>query len=236
MATKKTSKTTKTAHVLNVLSGGQDEAAPGEEDALTEEVAAPKPRAKRTAPILDDAHASDEALVGSIQEALSQELAKESLPGQTPAPLPEAAEETEVVAVPIQDAPPPAAPKPEPEVAPKPAPAKAPAPTDISEPVGEGRHVNSATPLPGDLVYVNIMQALVEEKAEKYIQMFGLCPCSRCQADVKAIALSNLPPKYMVMPKGAFVPMLTVYDRQFGTALTAHIIAACRKVMDDPRH
>ena len=37
------------------------------------------------------------------------------------------------------------------------------------------------------------MLGLVEEKAERYVKMFGLCPCPRCVADVKALALTRLP-------------------------------------------
>lgn len=229
MATKKTSKTTKTAHVLNVLSGGQAEGAPGEEETLSPELA-PAPAAPihpNVPPMLDDAHVSDQALMGSIHDALSQELEEEGLPPVEEAPV----EEIPVEEAPVAEPAPEPAPEPEPEPAPMPKAKAAAAP-----PSEEDRHAASTTMLPGDLVYVNIMQALVEEKAQKYIEMFGLCTCSRCQADVKAIALSNLPPKYMVMPKGEFVPMLTVYERQYGTALTAHIISACRKVMDEPRH
>jgi hypothetical protein len=87
-----------------------------------------------------------------------------------------------------------------------------------------------------EFCHVNIMQALVEEKSLKYIQMFGLCTCSRCVADVKALALSNLPPKYIVMHKGQVVPMLSVYEGRFSSALTAQIINACKVVMQNPRH
>ena len=38
----------------------------------------------------------------------------------------------------------------------------------------------------------NVMEALVESKAEKYIDLFGLCPCSRCRTDVVALALTRL--------------------------------------------
>ncbi len=87
-----------------------------------------------------------------------------------------------------------------------------------------------------ELLYVNVMQQLVEEQAMRYIRMFGVCDCPRCVIDVKALALTNLPPKYVVMRRGEMVPMLTVYEKRFSTAVTAQLIQACKKVMEFPRH
>ncbi len=87
-----------------------------------------------------------------------------------------------------------------------------------------------------DFCHVNVMQALVDEKCMKYIKMFGLCDCSRCVADVKALALTSLQPKYLVMHKGEVIPMLTVYEGRFSSAVTAQLINACKVVMDNPRH
>ena len=68
--------------------------------------------------------------------------------------------------------------------------------------------------------YINVMQVLVEEKAPKYIQMFGLCPCKHCQADVMALTLSNLVPKYVVLPKRDRIPMLTVYEGRYNSTIS----------------
>jgi hypothetical protein len=84
--------------------------------------------------------------------------------------------------------------------------------------------------------YVNVMQILVEENAEKYMNMFGLCQCPRCVADVKALALNNLIPKYVVMREGEMVPRITLYEGRFQTAVTAQILRACQSVMANPRH
>ncbi|UQT48929.1 late competence development ComFB family protein [Flavonifractor plautii] len=54
--------------------------------------------------------------------------------------------------------------------------------------------------LPDGAEWVNVMLGLVEEKAERYVKMFGLCPCPRCVADVKALALTRLLTKYVVLP------------------------------------
>ncbi len=84
--------------------------------------------------------------------------------------------------------------------------------------------------------YVNVMEALVEEKATKYIDMFGLCKCHRCVADVKAYALNHLVPKYVVMRTGEVIPRITLYEGQFSADVTAQILTACKVVMANPRH
>lgn len=83
--------------------------------------------------------------------------------------------------------------------------------------------------------YINIMQALVDEKAPKYIQLLGVCPCSRCLADVKALALCHLEPKYIVIQKDQKFPY-SVYENYYNAAVTSQLISACRVVKENPRH
>ena len=87
-----------------------------------------------------------------------------------------------------------------------------------------------------DVTYTNVMQVLVEEKAPRYIQKFGLCTCKHCAADVKALTLSNLVPKYVVLSKMDRIPMLTVYEGRFSSTIFAQLTRACKIVMDHPHH
>ena len=87
-----------------------------------------------------------------------------------------------------------------------------------------------------DVTYVNIMQTLVEEKAPQYIKKFGLCTCKHCEADVKALTLNNLVPKYVVLSKLNRIPMLTVYEGRYSTTIFAQLTRACKTVMDHPHH
>ena len=80
------------------------------------------------------------------------------------------------------------------------------------------------------------MQELVEEKAERYIRMFGLCDCPRCVADVKALALTSLPAKYVVLQETARRPMVSLYRARYDAPVTAQLLSACKQVMDAPRH
>lgn len=87
-----------------------------------------------------------------------------------------------------------------------------------------------------DVTYLNVMQMLVEDKADKYIKMNGICPCPRCRIDVVALTLSKLPSKYVVVQRSDAVPMMTVYENRYGTAVTSQLMAACERVKAHPRH
>ena len=100
----------------------------------------------------------------------------------------------------------------------------------------EQPHPPTQYPVDQSTIYVNVMEALVEDKAMKYIDMFGLCKCPRCVADVKAYALNHLDPKYVVMHTGEVIPRITLYEGRFSAAVTAQLLTACKLVMEHPRH
>jgi len=282
-ANKKSANTSKTAHVMNLISKNKE---PAPEEAAVEVKAAggvstPEPASSSTPPVIASL-SSDAAVSDQIKNALEDVLEAEapaappqpgSVPG--PAPVPEQAAEPapaapaqpvteaapaqpqpEAVAAPgPEPAPEPEpAPAPEPQSAaqPEPAPAAVPGPEIVSAPAAapEPAPAQAASPEPApapepepeakhddnDLAYVNVMQALVEEKAMKYIKMFGMCQCERCVIDVKATALNNLTPKYVVMKKGEMIPRITIYEGRFNTTVTAQLLNACKLVMDNPRH
>ena len=87
-----------------------------------------------------------------------------------------------------------------------------------------------------DFTSVNVMESVVESKVDKYIDLFGLCHCPRCRADVIALALNRLPAKYIVMPKNEALPRISMYESSLGTVATAEILWACKAVFDAPRH
>ena len=163
------------------------------------------------------------------QEDIEKMLAAANAPAQEPAPAPEPApaapsggkmsqEDIEkmlaAASAPAQEP----APEPAP-VASKPTPPPPPAPAEEE-----------------DVSYNNIMQVLVEEKAPAYIKKFGLCTCKQCEADVKALTLTNLVPKYVVLSKLDRIPMLTVYEGRFNSTVFAQLTRACKVVMDHPHH
>lgn len=210
----KNDKTSKTARVMNLLSKKADPAAPAQEQAP----AAPVP------PIVTSM-APDAAVSVQIKTALETALEGElgPVPPAAPAPQPEPEPEPQ----------PPA--EPEPPAEPGPAPVQAapaeepPAPAPEEEPAHQFLEPEN----PG---YINVMQVLVEEKAPKYVQMFGLCSCKRCMEDVKAYTLNHLPPKYVVLEPNDRVPRLTVYEGKFSSDITAQLLQACKAVHETPHH
>ena len=76
----------------------------------------------------------------------------------------------------------------------------------------------------------------MERKAETYMELFGLCCCDRCKMDVQALALTELPAKYVVMAKNELPLRLSLYEGRMNTAVTAQILRACKVVLAEPRH
>ena len=87
-----------------------------------------------------------------------------------------------------------------------------------------------------DSEFFNVMHRLTEEKADRYISMFGLCDCKRCRQDVIALALNGLAPKYVVMPPAEMTVRSDMYSVRHSGEITAQLLHACREVMEHPRH
>ena len=216
-------KTSKTARVMNLLSKKPDPAA---------EAAAPEAPAAPAAPVppIVTSMAPDAAVSVQIKNALEDALEGE-LEAQQPAPA--HGSQPEPVPVAVQ-----AASAPEPEPAPEPLPAEPEPVPQAAEPEPAPVKDGSAHEFvePENPGYINVMQVLVEEKAPKYVEMFGLCTCKRCMEDVKAYTLNHLPPKYVVLEPNDRVPRLTVYEGKFSSDITAQLLQACKVVMETPHH
>lgn len=199
-----------------------------EEPAVPEEPAAEaveEPASEEPSEEVLAAAAAVETPVKAVEEVVAQTLAEEmesqvELPHQDSADLPPEA---------MADI--------EPEPAPE-APERSydPPVTMMEDPPVLTHGEDGGDPNDEELNYVNVMQILVEEKAPRYIEMFGLCPCRRCAVDVKALTLTNLVPKYVVMRKAEMIPMLTIYEGRYASTIFAQLTRACKLVMDHPHH
>lgn len=288
MAPRKGSRSSKTDHVLNLLSHpstpepqqpakqAANEKAPEEAlptsapegNTVPHHDAPPREERRLTPPVLEVARANNEALEETIREALESALAldesegapaeeptaaeepspvEESVPTESSVPVEESAPAEE--SAPVEEPAPTEAPAPieEPVPVEKPAPAEEPAPVKEPAPAEEPISNKLPTPeeaalikpeeiLPDESRFVNVMLPLVEEKLLKYVRMFHLCECPRCLADVKALALSHLPPKYVVLEGSTYTPMMSFYQAKFDSDVTAQVIHACKQVMEAPRH
>ena len=148
-----------------------------------------------------------------------------------PVPAPEPAPAPEAVAVPE----PTPAPDPVPAPAPDPTPKTATRPEPTIQPE-EAPFLPREVKLPDGAVCVNVMELLVEERLERYVRMFGLCTCPRCLADARALALTRLPSKYVVLNGDTAIPTLSLYRSKFESMVIAQVIQACKSVMESPRH
>ena len=64
----------------------------------------------------------------------------------------------------------------------------------------------------------------------------NLCVCERCQDDMKALALSNLPPHYVVADKGTILTQVS-FDLIGGKAQVISVVLnAIKTVGANPRH
>lgn len=256
MSASKESNSSKTAHVMNLLSrtranpaaeaAAQEKAVQPAEAAVpptpTAAAVPPTPAASAPAPAPAPAESapqstpptspiiaslsSDHAISSQIKDALAsslEELAESEPVAETPpAPVveevPQPKSVAEEPAAPVIEE----VPQPEPVVETPPAPVA----------------VDSAAEKPDEeeVICANIMEILVERKAETYMELFGLCCCDRCKMDVQALALTELPAKYVVMAKNELPLRLSLYESRMNTAVTAQILRACKVVLAEPRH
>ena len=82
----------------------------------------------------------------------------------------------------------------------------------------------------------NIMEDLVEWKLSELMRSAGMCSCERCRADVKALALNNLPPRYVVSVSGDVYSHFDAMNVQMQVNITAAVASAIRIVRNSPHH
>lgn len=236
MASNKDSKTSKTAHVMNLLSknrGAEPAPQPAAPQPEPAEVPAAEPVPAAPIPPIISSINADAAVSSQIKDALEAVLDEADPPRpavQTPPQQP---------AVPEAEPPAAAVPQPVPEAAPAPQP-EAPREEEPFAAAIEAVHPQDSpagSPVTAERpAYINVMQVLVEEKAEKYMKLSGMCCCDTCKVDVKAYALNHLPPKYVVMSRGEMIPKLTFYELQHSSDITAQLMKACTVVAGAPHH
>ena len=78
-----------------------------------------------------------------------------------------------------------------------------------------------------------IFGELIKEQMKKNT---GLCACELCQDDMRALALNNLPPHYVVTDKGTILTQVS-FDLIGGkTQVISVVMNAIKTVGANPRH
>ncbi len=87
-----------------------------------------------------------------------------------------------------------------------------------------------------EFMYLNVCEELVRDKVHEYMDRFNKCKCKRCVADTMALALTNLPPKYVVLNNKDEIPFISFYENKYRILLMTELTKACLTVNSNPRH
>ena len=82
----------------------------------------------------------------------------------------------------------------------------------------------------------NYMEELVIKKTEELMKLINMCQCEKCRLDIMAIALNELPAKYVVSEKGELYTKLNELKQQFEIDVETEIIKAAVIVSKNPQH
>ena len=93
-----------------------------------------------------------------------------------------------------------------------------------------------ATPKASNFKYLNVMEHVVENIARDYVGRLGGCTCEHCIADVTALTLNKLTPKYVVVEPPAASPLLNFYSSRFAPQVIVELTKSCFIVKENPHH
>lgn len=82
----------------------------------------------------------------------------------------------------------------------------------------------------------NVSEMLVDEYIDDCIKSSGMCTCAKCRADVKAYALNNFPPHYVVTEVGELITQARTMSLQFRTDIITAIMLGIVTVSANPKH
>lgn len=83
----------------------------------------------------------------------------------------------------------------------------------------------------------NFMEILVWEMLDKVLEKRpDVCKCEHCRYDIAALALNDLPPRYVVSEQGETYTRAKTLGQQFTIDVIAKIAHAANVVAAHPRH
>ena len=247
-------KTSKTSHVLNLITNGAAEAeeaqgAPQEAAKETKDAPAAEPQktAQENKVIVVNETSENEKLSNEIKSRLEAQLEAEVAEARAAEQM-DAVTELAAEAVKENDTEAQIRPVPEPQATVQAAQpvseVQASAPSSAAQPVlmraaaagGDDVGVREA---PREPVYrmLNVMERILSNTdVVGQMKQYGVCLCSRCRADVQALVLTNLPSKYVIIDSTPTSPIIGYYEGNYRIKIAAEIAKACIKVKERPRH
>lgn len=86
------------------------------------------------------------------------------------------------------------------------------------------------------MALVNVMENIVEEKLHRMLEAEDCCKCERCLEDMKAMALNQLPAKYVSTRNGELFSKLNSLMRQNSIDINVAVSYAIKTVSERPSH
>jgi competence protein ComFB len=82
----------------------------------------------------------------------------------------------------------------------------------------------------------NQMEPVVRQQLQAMLPELDVCPCEKCQLDILALALNDLPSLYVVTEQGALLTRIDMTLAQNQTNVMVAVTEAALKVSQNPRH
>ncbi len=82
----------------------------------------------------------------------------------------------------------------------------------------------------------NMMEEMVDSRLDDFMRTESVCQCERCRADIMALALNNLQPKYIVSVSGEVYTRYDALKAQFQADVITTILCAIAVINKRPRH
>ncbi len=76
----------------------------------------------------------------------------------------------------------------------------------------------------------------MDSRLDEYMRSEAVCSCERCRADVMALALNNLQPRYVVSVSGEVYSRYDAIKTQFQADVITTILCAIAVINKKPRH
>jgi competence protein ComFB len=86
------------------------------------------------------------------------------------------------------------------------------------------------------VILKNYMEDVVLNIMDSVLKDMEICKCEKCKMDIAALALNNLPTKYVVSEKGQLYSKLHILRKQFEVDAITEITKAAVLVSKSPQH
>ncbi len=84
---------------------------------------------------------------------------------------------------------------------------------------------------------VNVVEKAVWQNIDAIMaEKPDMCKCPKCRADVAAVALNNIKPRYTVSEAGAVITRAEILDQSIMVNIMVAIAMAVEQVYQKPRH